>query len=446
MSITPKQKEFLEAFSRGIQLGKNIFILAGGAGSGKSFICLLLLHRLALSHPGVRFGVFRKSVTTLQKTTIPSFIKLLSDTKTSKSLTIKGTRALYKNGSEIIFSWADISKDPDCNNIKGLELSGALFEEVNQVERKFFYTALSRVGRWEAPFAPFLLANCNPNVSWVKTDFYDPYTAGTLPDNVYLQESLPIDNPNLSAEYLKTLESLPDNERQRFLLNIWDYDANPARLISLDTYQKCVINDLPSLKDEVYLAIDPADEGKDSTVFCFMQGNCVIRWEEYPLLNEIKTAHLAKLRAQEFAIKAHNIIIDSVGVGAGCLNTLREEGLGVNKFVGGESASSALDFYNFKNLRAEAAWMLRDTFMRQDIRLLANERLKSEISAISYSIDNDKSIRLQSKKDIKKILSHSPDCFDALMMVNYLRIINASDAPRIMTAKPNRLSNMVKDY
>lgn len=447
MSITPKQKEFLKAFEHGLCKGKNIFILAGGAGSGKSFVCLLLLHKLALAHPGVRFGIFRKSVATLKKTTIPSFCKMLSDTKTAESLSIKDSRALYTNGSEIIFSWADLSKDPDCNNIKGLELSGALFEEVNQIERKFFYTALSRVGRWHAPFAPFLLANCNPNVSWVKTDFYDPYIAEELPQNVYFQESLPIDNPNLTEEYLQTLQSLPESERQRFLLNIWDYDSNPARLIPLDAYEKCLVKEVcaPS-NDDIILAIDPADEGKDSTVLCFMQGNCVVRWEEYPSLNEIKTAHLARLRMEEMRIKPQNVVIDSVGIGAGCLNTLLEAGMPVNKFVGGQSAEGSLDFYSFKNLRAEAAWLLREAFLNDDIRLVNNERLKSELSAISYSVDDDKFIRLQGKKDIKKILSHSPDCFDALMMANYLRKTNETRFARILTSRPKRLSNIVKNF
>ena len=267
MSLTPKQREFFNAFFPALERGKNIFLLAGGAGSGKSFTCLLLLHKMALDFPGSRFGVFRKSVTTLKTTTIPSFRKVLSATKTSKSLSLKGEHALYRCGSEIIFSWADISKDPDCNNIKGLELSAALFEEVNQIDRKFFYTALSRVGRWKSQFPPFLLANCNPNMSWVKSEFYDKYISGSLPENVYLQESIPKDNPHLSNEYIQTLEALPESERQRFLLNIWDYDANPSQLIPREAYARCVKSELTiDAGADAVLGIDPADEGKDSTL------------------------------------------------------------------------------------------------------------------------------------------------------------------------------------
>ncbi len=447
MALTKKQKEFLKAFSESVFQGKNIFILAGGAGSGKSFICLLLLHKLALEYPNSRFGVFRKSLSTLKKTTIPSFFKVLEETNTFNSVKIADLRVEYENRSQIIFNWADLSKDPDCNNIKGLELSGALFEEVNQIEKPFFYTALSRAGRWDNGFPPFIIANCNPNVSWVKSEFYDPYVSGKLPHNIYLQESLPSDNSNLSAEYLQTLKSLPEQEKQRFYHNRWDYDDNPARLIPAEAFSSCVFTEIsPAVDEPIFLGVDPADEGKDSTVLCFMQGNCVIRWEEFKKFNEIKTAHLVKLRAQELSIDPKNIIIDSVGIGAGCLNTLREAGFHVNKFVGGESAKGSLDFYTFKNLRAEAAWMLRESFMRSEIRLAPQVRLQNEVASITYTIDDDKSLRLQAKKEIKKALSHSPDFFDALMMANYLRIINSSGFKKVITSKINRLSPIVINY
>ena len=447
MSLTPKQREFFNTFFPALERGKNIFLLAGGAGSGKSFTCLLLLHKMALDFPGSRFGVFRKSVTTLKTTTIPSFRKVLSATKTSKSLSLKGEHALYRCGSEIVFSWADTSKDPDCNNIKGLELSAALFEEVNQIDRKFFYTAFSRVGRWKSQFPPFLLANCNPNMSWVKSEFYDKYISGSLPENVYLQESIPKDNPHLSNEYIQTLEALPESERQRFLLNIWDYDANPSQLIPREAYARCVKSELTiDAGADAVLGIDPADEGKDSTVLCIMQGECVISIEVFPSLNEVKAAHLAKLRMEEHSIPPTNVIIDSVGIGAGCLNTLREEGLAVNSFVGGEAPGRVLDFYSFKNLRAEAGWLLRESFCKGNISLLQNIRLENEINSITYSIDDDKTLRLSPKKDIKKRLGHSPDIFDALMMANYLRVTNMAKPLNILTSKPNRLSKSLQYF
>lgn len=457
MPVTQKQSEFLEDFKR-LRDKKNLFILAGGAGSGKSFICLLLLHKLCLEFAPLRVGVFRKTTANLKNNTIPSYRRVLAETATESSVTLSECHAVYKNGSEILFLWADTEKDPDCNNIKGLELSCALFEEVNQVEKKVFHTIRSRVGRWnsgikcpktlqEADFKPFVLANCNPNNTWVKNDFYDPYVGGNLPENVYFQESLPTDNPKLSPEYIKMLETLPDEEKRRYLHNDWYWAQSQNSLVSRELLDAAWVKSASDeLFGEVILAIDPADEGADSTVFCYIRANFAFKFEVFDNLNEVKAAHLALLRARDYGIKPYNIIVDSVGVGAGCLNTLLGEGFPAVKFVGGESASFALPFYDFKNKRAEAAWFLRESIHSGELKILENQRLKNEILAVKYSVDNDKTIVLQQKKDIKKVLGHSPDIFDALMMANYHAKSIIPRPIKAITHRVQRLSPMVRGF
>ena len=649
MALTQKQREFLNDFEA-LRGEKNIFMLAGGAGSGKSFICLLLLHKLCLEFSPIRVGIFRKTTSNLKNNTIPSYRRVLAETKTESSVSLSDTHALYKNGSEILFLWADTEKDPDCNNIKGLELSCALFEEVNQVDKKVFHTVRSRVGRWNsnitkaktgrgdealpceldeaavakrsnfnctggknitkaktgrgddpddkrglrlfnygrdcrvgfcpprndkgvfapvkseistsptssesaessslpphfasekgfAPvkskistsptssdikdethvspfyhiqkgFAPFILANCNPNNTWVKNDFYDPYINGELPDNVYFQESLPSDNPKLSPEYIKMLETLPEEEKRRYLYNDWYWAQSQNSLVAHDLLEAAwfdsaseslippvkseILNGgivqlakqgstprfdsaseslIPPVKSEIstsptssesaenshflhisppqglfgdtILAIDPADEGSDSTVFCYIKGGCAFKFEVFDRLNEVKAAHLALLRAKEYGVKPYNIIVDSVGVGAGCLNTLLTEGFPATKFVGGESPSCALPFYDFKNKRAEAAWLLRESIHAGKLKIIRNSRLKNEILAVKYSVDNDKTVVLQQKKDIRKVLGHSPDIFDALMMANYHAQSIIPRPIKAITHRVERLSPMVRGY
>ena len=147
MKINNKQKAFLKDFFNLIGK-KDIFILAGGAGSGKSFISLLLVHFLAISHPNLRVGVFRKTSINLKNSTIPSYKRILELTGTTRLVKMVSMTANYKNGSKILFLGADTEKDPDCDNLKGLELSCALFEEVNQLDERVFDVVRSRVGRW----------------------------------------------------------------------------------------------------------------------------------------------------------------------------------------------------------------------------------------------------------------------------------------------------------
>lgn len=269
-------------------------------------------------------------------------------------------------------------------------------------------------------FYPFVIGNCNPNNTWVKSEFYDHYIEKNLPKNVYFQESNPADNPTLSESYLDILNSLPKEEKERYLFGSWDYLSQNCMLIPSDALRACLIEPTTPADGQTYLAIDPADDGRDSTVFCYMRGQIVYEFEVFAQLNEIKTAKLAQERAIELAIKPYNIIVDAVGIGAGCYNTLIEAGLRPIRFIGGESAVQK-GFLEFKNKRTESAWLLRQAILDKKIKIVKNQRLQNEIANINYFVDNDRTITLEKKLAIRSRLGHSPDCFDALCMLNYLK-------------------------
>lgn len=435
MGFTPKQQDFINAVKA--DRSKDLFFLVGGAGSGKTYAPLALFHRLCLEYEDLRFVVIRKTERNLKRNVIPSYNKVKSDTDTKDSSRIVDMVAKYCNtGSEIIFQWSDLSKDPDLDNIKGLEITGALIDEINQCEQTVLNTVRSRTGRWNlnkkhiltgqiCNIPPFTVATCNPNKTWVKTEYYDKFHDGTLPAHVWFQESLPDDNlVNLGEEYVKILDSLPESEKKRYRLNLWDYDEDPGQLITYEWYKNCMVETLEGveLTGVKLLGIDPTDEGSDKTIFCYMQGNTVYKWEDFYKQNEIKTAHIAKERIKEHGLEQGNIAIDSIGVGAGCANTLKEDGFRVYKFVGGEAPESKLDFYQFRNKRAEAAWKLREAFLNQDIVILHHPEAQRQILAQTYNSD-DKVITLTKKMVIKSKLGCSPDYFDSLMMCNYLRYV-----------------------
>src|SRR5690242_14600206 len=106
----------------------------------------MLIHAICTAIPGVRVGVFRKSEKNLKVNTIPSYKKVLAMHEVS--IPIVDMTAKYPNGSEILFLWADITKDPDCNNVKGGEFTLLFFNEVNQIDQKYIEVGKTRVGRW----------------------------------------------------------------------------------------------------------------------------------------------------------------------------------------------------------------------------------------------------------------------------------------------------------
>lgn len=178
MSLTARQQEAIEAFRSGQFL---YHCSAGSTGSGKTFNYLALLNLLCLNISDVRFAVIRKSETNLKQTTIPSFEIMKHRTSTQDASKRIGMSMKYRNGSEILFTWADITKDADLNRVKGLEVTGALIEEANEIDERYFHILKTRIGRWNNHKCPqFILLTLNPSYGWVKDIFYDPYKAGTL--------------------------------------------------------------------------------------------------------------------------------------------------------------------------------------------------------------------------------------------------------------------------
>lgn len=162
IGLRGKQIEFFKAF----RSGKYRYLCAAGtAGSGKTFITNGLLHVLCCEIPNLRFAVFRKSEKLLKQTTIPSYKRMKFESRSVGESIVEDMRAQYKNGSEILFNWADVRGDPDLNNIRGLEVTGVLFEEANQIDKRYFEAAKMRVGRWNNHLCPaFIFLNLNPSL------------------------------------------------------------------------------------------------------------------------------------------------------------------------------------------------------------------------------------------------------------------------------------------
>lgn len=433
MKITEKQEELFNAYKSGKY---NILALGGGTSSAKTIGILALFNHICNEIPNVRIVVFRKSEKNHKQNTIPSFRKILQFSNT-KDVIIRDMEARYPNGSVILFNWADITKDPNVDNVRGLECSIVFFNEANQMDKQYFDIAKTRVGRWndikcedgEGRIKPAIFLDFNPNNAWVKGEFYDKYMDDALPKGTFFQLSLPTDNPFNNADYLKMLETLPLNEYKRYVLGNWEYDDNPAQLITYEMYKDCRITqeeldgmiDRDELKGDALLSIDPSDEGKDSTAFTYLKGKVFYKYEKDQKLDEIKAAHLAKERIVE-----HNIvhtIVDSIGVGAGTAKTLIYANYLVYQFVAGEKPVTEEEFYHFKNKRAEAGWWLRKSMKELNIFFLHNSEVQKQLLSIEYETD-DRVIKIAPKKLIKKKLGYSPDYYDSIVMGNYLRLIH----------------------
>jgi len=419
--ITVKQADLFKAYFSGKY---RVLALGGGVGSSKTIGILLLFNYLCTRIPNLRMGVFRKSEKNHKQNTIPSFRKVLRYSKT-QGVDIKNMEAHYPNGSSIVFLWADISKDPDCDNVRGGEFTLIFFNEASQISKKYYDEAKTRVGRWNEieckdgnlRIKPAIFLDFNPNYTWCRDEFYDPYIDKTLPSHIYFQLSLPIDNIFLTKDYFKSLDDLPPEEYKRYVKGNWNYGDDPNQLIKYEWYKNCKMDTQYkySHRENIILSIDPAREGDDRTIFAYMFDNNIGKYEEFKKQDPSVSGLIALERMKEYKIDQQDIVIDSIGVGGGAVDEMKLNKVNPFEFKGSNAASQRKGFLGLKNRRTEAYWFLREALRKQEISILHDQSLQKELLAITYKT-TDKEIKIYAKDEIKKILGYSPDYADAVSM------------------------------
>lgn len=207
-----------------LQSEKYNFILFGGAiRGGKSVWGLSSLLVMCQVFPNSRWCVMRESMEKIRTTTIPSFRKL----EPSGYLKQSPYEYTHPNGSVILFKSENYAQDKDLDWMKGLEVNGFLFEEINECQEQTLNKAFERSGAWIIPNAPYqpkpiILATCNPTFGWVKDRVYDKWVDGTLPETWDYIPSKITDNPHLPQAYLDGLKNLPKFEYLFFVEGNWD--------------------------------------------------------------------------------------------------------------------------------------------------------------------------------------------------------------------------------
>jgi Terminase large subunit, T4likevirus-type, N-terminal len=221
---TPKQ---IEAKNISMLPEKQVVLYGGAIRGGKSYWLILMFHSLAMMYPKSKWLLLRESFSTLERTLIPTFRKLLADGLQPyiKSFDQKNYVVNYHNGSQLIFMSENYDQDKELNRFRGLEINGAGIDEINETRKETFIKIIERSGSHIIdPMPPIkVLGTCNPTQGWVKEDFYNRYLTDTLPSSwAYIPAKI-TDNPYIPESYLESLrENLPPLDYQKFVEGDWD--------------------------------------------------------------------------------------------------------------------------------------------------------------------------------------------------------------------------------
>lgn len=267
------------------------------------------------------------------------------------------------------------------------------------------------------------MGTCNPDINWVKDDFYTPFRNDTLPEGKLFVQALPSDNPFLDADYYEGLKRMPMPFQQLYLYGNWDYTDDENSLFRLHIIERSFTGEPTPDPSKRFMGADIADVGKDKTVISVIENNVLIDVVEFEVDKEssIPASEQNALKiiqmAQKYDIPPQNIGFDSIGVGVGVRDYLKTKGWFCFEFVAGAAST------RHKNLRSEAYWRLSEAFDKGTFKIFNKcpfiPELRKELLAHAFK-RGESTFSVVGKEEIRKILGHSPDKADSLAIAYFM--------------------------
>ena len=225
-----KQKEAEELINKGATNN----LLFGGSRSGKSFLNIKVIIDRAIKYPNSRHLIARNTLKALKNSiildTMPKVLKICFPdhfTHWNKHYNKAEYYWQLPNGSQIFF--CGLGNPDQVEKILGMEFTTIFINECSEIYYRSVLTLRSRLAQKIEGCNLLMLYDCNPpsRSHWTYKEFIE--LINPLDDKVKYENKdwanlimNPIDNlKNLPAEYIKNLENLPEQERNRFLFGMW---------------------------------------------------------------------------------------------------------------------------------------------------------------------------------------------------------------------------------
>lgn len=422
--LKPKQKKVVELAN---DPSIHTIVLLGSVGTGKTDIAAHISISIAYSLPKTYWTVFRQNLSTAKKTIIPSYLNMLDMMNFIEGEDYRHDRSLNEiqflhNKSKIGFIEADVTKDRQGKKIKGINASGNHIDEADELAQIMFTQAVSRRGRFNHAGQPSIsIVTMNPNDTYLKTMYYEPYRNGTLPKGVVVVEFDMSD----SWQTKEDIEAMMQNPRpwvERYIRNRWDYSDDQDSLFKYRYFDAC-ITDKTDINDKRYIGYDVARSGSDRSIIALWWGKTlvdiqIIKDKTESITTDDQALELIKYMTLN-AVIPQNIAVDAVGVGVGVIDHAKSKGIRFTEFVSGGKPT----FDKYDNLRSQVIFEFAQGLEKGEIKIyegcpLRNE-LISEAMLHTHKI-NDKKLAVEPKDKIKERTGGvSPDIMDAVVMGLY---------------------------
>jgi hypothetical protein len=223
-----------------------------------------------------------------------------------------------------------------------------------------------------------------------------------------------MDNRLVSQDFVEQIKNTYGENSNAFRVRVLGEFAlrDDDSLIAADLVDAAMSRDVAlDPQADLIFGCDIARYGADRSVICKRRGNVVIEmrhWSGEDLMGTVgRIVHEAKMD------NPVEICVDSIGLGGGVADRLRE--LGYNVRDVNVSESNALNQSAYR-LRDELWIAAKDWLETRAVKLPKDDDLRAELIAPTYSFSSNGKIKVESKSELKKRGMRSPDLADALCL------------------------------
>lgn len=402
----PWQEEFLFH----IQSGARRISVRAGHGVGKSTACAwaVIWHLItrypqkvvctAPTAPQLYDALFAEIKFWINK--LPAYMRQLFDITTD--------RIVLKSSPEASFVSARTSSKEKPEALAGVHSNNVLLivDEASAVEEAVFESAAGSMSGHNA--TTVLIGNPTRSSGL----FYK--THHELATEWKTMHVSCVTSPRVTEDFVKQIKDTYGELSNAFRVRVLgefpladDDTLIPAELVDA-AMRRDILHDT---NEPILFGVDPARFGDDAAVLCVRQGNVVLHFRSWRGLDLMSLCGAIVNEAEQF--KPEEINVDSIGLGAGLADRLRELGLPVRDV--NVSEVSALN-PKANRLRDELWVSVRDFLAQRACRLPNEENLRADLVTPKYNFTSSGKLQVESKGEMKKRLRRSPDYADALAL------------------------------
>ena len=228
-----------------------------------------------------------------------------------------------------------------------------------------------------------------------------------------------MDSPRVSAEYIQEMKEKYGEDSNQFRVRVlgeWPL-ADDDTVIPMDLIQKAILRDVAgSPVSSTVWGLDVARFGGDRSCLVKRKGNMVLErpmsWKNLDLM-QLCGAVFNEWDSTPEKERPVEILVDSIGLGAGVVDRLREMGAPVRGVNVSEAPALGKKYIN---LRAELWFKAKEWLERRDCALPNDDDLTGELAMVRYSYTNSGKMQIEGKDQIRKRGLKSPDVADAFVL------------------------------